>query len=70
MAICVRKNTGNLYEYLGDNIFRNLVTGEQGEISTEKAQQIFLIQPEMTILCNDYPMVKELVMRLSLRLER
>jgi hypothetical protein len=69
MAIVRHQKTGECYEYLGDNFFQNIRTLEKGIVPTETAQNIFKIQPEMTILINDFPNIKNLVSTLNLKVE-
>lgn len=70
MAI-VRNIQNNIaYEYLGNNVFKNLVTGVCGEVPTEKAQKVFKINVELTTLCNDFPEIKNLINTLKLKIEK
>lgn len=59
-----------LYEYLGENKFRNIRTGVEGIVDDEKARKIFLFNVEITQLFHDYPQCKELVKRLNLKIDK
>lgn len=70
MAV-VRNSTNNdLYRYLGDDRYRNIRTGGEGEVKPEVAQKIFKINIEVTEICNEYPMVEELIKSLNLKIEK
>lgn len=70
MAIVRNIQNNQLYRYLGDNKYRNLITGVSGEITEEVAQKIFKINLEMTQLCNEYPLVEEAIQRLQLKMDK
>lgn len=70
MAIVRNIQNNQLYRYLGDNKYRNLMTGVSGEITEEVAQKIFKINLEMTQLCNEYPLVEEAIQRLQLKMDK
>lgn len=60
------KGTGVVYEYLGGNNFRNLQTGEDGEVPTEVAQSYFYIPVVLNYLTNLNPNLLMLVESLGL----
>lgn len=62
--------SGVLYEYLGENKFRNLATGNEGVVEEEKAAEIFVLNLEATQLLNEYPPIKELITKLKLKLDK
>jgi hypothetical protein len=68
-AIVRNIQNNDLYEYLGNNKFRNLRTLKEGNIDEETAQRIFNINMESTILISQYPMIKELINTLRLKIE-
>lgn len=55
------------YMYLGNNKYRNMITGVEGVIEPEKAASVFRISLEMTQLCHEFPMVKKLIKELNLK---
>ena len=67
MAIVRNKNTSDLYRYLGENTFRNIRTGVEGKVSDEAAQKTFAIHLEATELCEEYPLIEELVKAANLK---
>ncbi len=70
MKTIVRNIQNNdLYEYVGDNKFRNIRTGNEGELSDEVAQKVFKINLEATQLFGEYTILTELVQRLGLKFD-
>lgn len=61
MAIVRNKATSDLYRYLGENVFRNIRTGVEGKVSDEAAQKTFAVNLEATELCEEYPLIEELI---------
>lgn len=67
MAAIVRHiKTGVFYEYLGENKFVNLCTGQSGIVSDELAKKIFRINLDATEMISKYPGVKDLIQKLNL----
>jgi hypothetical protein len=62
--------TNDLYEYLGDDKYKNLRTLGSGLVPPEKARETFKINPSATEICSEYPMVKELIAKLDLKFEK
>ena len=62
--------TNDLYEYSGENIFLNLRTNKSGNVSNEKANEILKFNIEATEIINEYPIVKELINKLNLKIEK
>lgn len=69
MAIVRNKKTDFAYRYLGDNVFKNIVTGVEGKVTDEAAQKTFVINLEATELCNEFPMIEELIMAAKLKFD-
>lgn len=63
------KKTSIPYEYLGENKFRNLVTLKEGFVPDEKARENFVINVEASQIINDYPIIKNLIHLLNLKLD-
>ncbi len=61
--------TNDLYFYKGENEFQNIRTGVCGKVSDTAAQKTFGINPEMSILLNENPMIAEMINRLNLTYE-
>ena len=59
-----------LYRYLGDNKFRNIVTGKEGLVDDEKAREVFKINVECTWVISEYPLVEELIEVLKLKIDK
>lgn len=59
-----------MYRYLGNDVYRNIRTGVEGEVKPEVAEKIFRINLEVTEICNKYPMVEELIKSLNLKIEK
>lgn len=60
----------DIYFYNGENHFKNIRTGVSGTVSDEAAQKTFRINPELSILLNDFPMIAELINRLDMKVEK
>lgn len=70
MAAIVRNIQNNdLYEFLGENKFKNLRTGKEGVVSDEQAKEIFKINLESTELISDYPILKDFIKDLNLKFD-
>ena len=67
MAIVRHKKSNVLYEYLGDNRFKNLCTLKEGIVEDDKAREIFVINLEATELLGEYPLIKDLIHLLNLK---
>lgn len=70
MAIVRNIQNNQLYRYLGDNKFRNIVTGKEGLVEDEKAREVFKINVDATAILNEYPLVEELVEVLKLKIDK
>jgi hypothetical protein len=70
MAIVRNIKTNDLYEYLGGNKFLNLRTGQHGEVSDEAAKKTFKINIDATLIINEFPIVKDLIKTLNLKIEK
>ncbi len=70
MAIVKNKKNNFVYRYIGKNVFKNVVTGVIGEVSDEAARKTFVISVEATVICEEYPMVEELIKALQLKFEK
>jgi hypothetical protein len=68
MAIVRHKKTSIPYEFLGGNKFRNLVSLEEGIVDDEKAREVFVINLEATELLGEYPLIKELIHKIKLKM--
>jgi len=70
MAIVRNIQNNTFYRYLGDNRYRNLITGVEGEITEELARKLFKINVEMTALCEDFPDIEKLIQSLQLKADK
>jgi hypothetical protein len=59
-----------LYKYLGNDEYINIRTGKKGFVKPEVAEKIFRINVEATGICNDFPIVEELIKSLNLKIEK
>lgn len=59
----------DLYEYLGNNKYRNIRTNSEGEVDEEKAIEIFKINLSATVLISEYPMIEKLISKLGLKVD-
>ncbi len=65
-AIVRNVKSGVFYVYLGENRFKNMITGAEGVVSDEKAREVFRINAEATIIINEYPEVENMIRMLEL----
>ena len=70
MAIVRNIQNNNLYRYLGDNKYRNIMTGIEGEIDEAVASRIFKINLELTDLCENFPNIEIMINKLKLKLDK
>lgn len=66
MAIVVNKANRVPYEYLGENKFKNIHTGKEGEVPEDKANGVFVINADLALLCEKNKNLKTLIQSLSL----
>ena len=69
IPILRNKSNQNAYECLGGNRYRNIVSGKEGEVSDEKAKEVFTISVPLSLACSVNPLVKKLINRLGLVIE-
>lgn len=70
--IPVVRNIDNnqLYLYLGNDNFQNIITGKTGVVGEEKANRVFKFSIEATEIINEYPAVKDLIKTFNLRVDK
>jgi hypothetical protein len=61
--------TNDLYAYLGNDQYKNIRTGAAGTINPEAARDNLKINVEATMLLNEYPILKDLIQKLNLKME-
>ena len=61
--------TKDIYFYKGNNEFENIRTGVSGKISDVAAQKTFRLNPELSALLNEFPMLATLINKLSLTVD-
>ena len=59
-----------LYRHVEGNKFKNTITLVIGEVSEDKAKEVFRINTEATMLCNEFPIIEEMITRLGLKIEK
>jgi hypothetical protein len=62
-------NTHDLYFYNGENEFTNIRTGVTGKVSDTAAAKTFKINPELSILLNENPLIATLINKAQLTVE-
>jgi len=70
MAIVRNIQNNNLYRYLGDNKYRNIMTGVEGEIDEAVASRIFKINLELTDLYENFPNIEIMINKLKLKSDK
>jgi len=63
------RKTSVPYEYIGENKFVNLVTLKEGFVEDEKAREVFAINAEATQIFHEFPLVKQLISSLKMKLD-
>lgn len=69
IAIVRNIQNNQLYMYLGENRYKNMISGIEGEIDPQVAQKIFKINLNATMICSEFPLVQELIKRLQLTVD-
>jgi hypothetical protein len=64
------KTTNDLYQYFGQNRFKNLRTGVEGSVSDEVAQRCFVINLDATEILHYHPIVEDLIRTLNLKFDK
>ena len=67
LAIVRNIQNNDLYRYLGENKFRNIRTGQEGVIDDETVRKVFKINVEATTLCEEFPLIEEMIRSLNLK---
>ncbi len=70
MAIVRNIQNNQLYRYLGNNVFKNLITGKEGVVDDETARKIFRINIDATVIFEQYPLCEKLVQSLYLKIDK
>jgi len=68
-AVVRHIKTGDVYQYLGQNRFRNMRTWAEGQVSDEVAQRCFVINLDATELINEHPILEDLIKVLQLKFD-
>lgn len=68
--IVINKQSRVPYEYLGDNKFKNLHTQTEGDVPEDKANEVFLINADINLLCDGNENLKKLITNLKLCVEK
>lgn len=63
-------NNNDLYEYLGEDKYKNLRTKQQGVVELGKAREVFKINVEATMIIGEFPNVAELINKLNLKIDK
>lgn len=58
--------TKDIYFYHGNNEFENIRTGKKGKVSDNAARNTFKINPELSVLLNEFPMIAVLINKIDL----
>jgi hypothetical protein len=64
------RKTKAIYKFKGGLEFENIVTGNKGEVTEETANKVFFMEPELSQLCNEYPLVESLIKALDLKISK
>lgn len=69
MAIVRNIQNNQLYQYLGGNKYKNLITGVEGEVPDDMAKKIFKINLQATKIVHDFPVIQTLISELGLTID-
>jgi hypothetical protein len=68
MAAIVRNlQNDKLYEYLGEDTYRNIATGTIGKVDPDMAQRIFQINVAASKFISENPLIAEMITALNLK---
>jgi hypothetical protein len=67
--VCRNIQNNDAYEYLGENKFKNIRTGNEGVVSDEAARKVFRFNVEATQMINDFPIIEEMIKVLNLKFD-
>ena len=70
MAVVRNIQNNQLYRYIGNDIYRNIITGKEGKVDEEIARKIFRINLDATVICEEYPLVEKLIQSLNLKIDK
>jgi len=70
MAVVRNIENNDLYQYLGENKYRNLRTNVEGIVPENLAQRIFRVNLEATYFLHNSPGFSELINKLNLKFEK
>lgn len=59
--IVSNKKNNTLYEYLGDNTYKNLNTKTIGKVPVEKAQKIFAVPLSVNLMVKENPLLIDFI---------
>ena len=62
--------TGDLYFYEGENIFKNIRTEKSGKVEDEMARKVFRFNIEATEMINEFPNLEIMINKLKLKFEK
>lgn len=64
------KSTGDIYEYLGPQTYKNLSTGQQGTIDDEIVARVLVIPITLNEMQLKNPFLSEMISKMGLKMER
>ena len=67
--VCRNIQNDQLYFFEGGKTFRNIRTGQAGDVEEEKARDVFRFNMQATELINEYPIVEEMIKTLNLKID-
>lgn len=68
--VCRNIQNGQAYYFEGGNTFTNVISGASGEVSDEKAKEIFRFNPALSEMINEFPEVENLIKTLKLKFDK
>lgn len=67
--VCKNIYNDQAYYFEGGNTFRNIRTGQAGEVDDEKAREIFRFNLALSEMMNEFPEVENLIKVLNLKFD-
>lgn len=67
-AVLQNIQNNDAYLHLGEDMYRNLRTGKEGEIKPELATSIFNLNVPLTVMLAENPILETMIKKLNLRI--
>lgn len=62
------RKTNDLYFFRGGTTFENIKTNKTGEVPVDLANKVFAMEPIVSQMINDFPLIGDLIKKLELKI--